>query len=745
MAPHVGITGSEIPDRWTQATGLSGLKRPAFADADDFFIGGPAALLDELLLFPEKVRGSAIERFAGWSQCETGMGTDKEAAANLCFEMVDLLEHRLPAHIERIFGFGEAAAVSCGEEYADLILVHGRQPFVTTMVALSSFLRIAAGPRMFAAKRGETMKKQYVRSGMIAAALCLGLSGCGSAAASASASATAASLYTAGSYTSVQPGRNGDVSVTVTFSDNAIDDISVESKETQTIGVAAMDQLKDQVLKTQTIPSDAISGATISSNAFLAAVKNTVKQAGGDPDAMTAQASAATTNYETEADIIIVGGGAAGMSAAIAAHDEGASVILLEKSSVLGGNTVAAANGINAADSDVQLADEQYKASGASVAGLEKLQMNNSEARENLVDAFAENSGDTINWLSSLGVDFTVDIQKDDRNSDQNYYMLKADKDGSTAITMINAVTAALKDAGITVYYQMDATDLIQDSDGTVTGVKATDASGNEVDFTGKAVLLATGGFGQNSQLVAEVAPKLAGAVTDEVAPTTGEGLLMAQAIGADAVDLDAIQTFPAVIPGYGMILPMNLPGGFNPDALYINENGKRFAAEAFEIPDAILAQPEGKVYAIFTEANLNDFLSNLVDLGYVVSADSAKELGEKLGIDGDALQETIDNFNEDIKDGVDDEEGRTENLNPIEGKLYGYRFGVGAHYCMGGLLINEKTQVLDTDGNAIPGLYAAGEVTGGFHGTFRVDGSGLGDSFTFGRLAGKTIAESIK
>lgn len=125
------------------------------ADADDFFIGGPAALLDELLLFPEKVRGSAIERFAGWSQCETGMGTDKEAAADFGFKMIDLLEHSLTAHIERIFGFGKAAAVCCGDKDADLILIHWCQPFVTTMVALSSFLRMKAGPRMFAAKRGE--------------------------------------------------------------------------------------------------------------------------------------------------------------------------------------------------------------------------------------------------------------------------------------------------------------------------------------------------------------------------------------------------------------------------------------------------------------------------------------------------------------------------------------------------------------------------------------------------------------
>ena len=210
-------------------------------------------------------------------------------------------------------------------------------------------------------------------------------------------------------------------------------------------------------------------------------------------------------------------------------------------------------------------------------------------------------------------------------------------------------------------------------------------------------------------------------------------------------MNLDSIQTFPAVIPGYGMILPFNLPGGFVPDALYVNNQAQRFTAEGFEIPDAILAQDKGEVFCIFDESGMNDGMKILLNNGIVVSGENASELAEKLGLDGAALQASIDAFNEDIADGTDDAFGRAENLNPIEGTLYGYRFGVGAHYFMGGLLIDEKTHVLNTEGKPISGLYAAGEVTGGFHGTFRVDGSGLGDSFTFGRIAGHTLAEETK
>ena len=319
--------------------------------------------------------------------------------------------------------------------------------------------------------------------------------------------------------------------------------------------------------------------------------------------------------------------------------------------------------------------------------------------------------------------------------------MLKADENGTTAITMISKVSAELKNKSITAYYNMDAYKLVMDA-GKVTGVIAKDADGNDVTFTGK-VLLATGGFGQNSELVGKYNEHLANAVTDEVAPTTGEGLLMALEAGADTANLDAIQTFPAVIPGYGMILPFALPGGFTPDVLYVNNKAERFTAEGFEIPDAILAQDKGEVYCIFDDSGMNDTMKTLLSNGIIFEGKDAAELAGKLGIDGTALQNTIDAFNEDIKDGTDDAFGRSENLNEISGTLYGYRFGVGAHYFMGGVLINEKTQVIDTEGNPIEGLYAAGEVTGGFHGTFRVDGSGLGDSFTFGRIAGREMAKA--
>lgn len=581
------------------------------------------------------------------------------------------------------------------------------------------------------------MKKR----GFIAAigSIALLLSGCGSG--------SSVAKYKAGEYTATAAGRNGDVTLHVTFTSDKIEKITTENQETKGIGADAIDTLIQKTIDDQAVPADMVSGATISSTAYITALKDAIAQAGGT--ASTASASAESNDYSTtDADVIVVGGGAAGMTASVTLADQGYSVILLEKSDKLGGNTPAAANGINAADSQVQLNDQQYKDAGASVEGLENLQSQNPEARKNLVDAFAENSGSVIDWMSNdLGVSVKVDIQEDSRNTVQNYYMLQADADGSTGITLTNAMETALAKRDVTVYKNTDATSLITDEDGKVTGVKADCDDDQEREFTGKAVLLATGGFGHNQELLAKINPKLANATTDEIAPTTGEGLLMAEAVGAKTVDLDAIQTFPVVITGYGMCTPNKLPGGMSLDgAIIVNDNAERFTAEQFEAGDAILQQPNGNAYMIFGENDLNDDMKQIMSAGYVQEADSLSELGEKLGIDGDTLAKTVSAYNDDIADGTDDAYGR-QNPTAVDtsGKFYGFKYGVGAHYFMGGILIDENTHVLNEDEQPIEGLYAAGEVTGGFHGTQRIDGSGIGDSFIFGRIAGNSIGEALK
>ena len=554
-----------------------------------------------------------------------------------------------------------------------------------------------------------------------------------------------------GTYTASSVGKNGDVTVTATFSETAIESIEVTEAETPTLGGVAIEDMTARALSEQTLTPDAVSGATESSMAFLKALADAASQAGASEIGEAQAPAAAEVDYSvTDADVIVVGAGGAGLTAAYTAAEKGVSVILIEKSGVVGGNSLCSQQGINAADSKVQ---EALGMEYATAENLKTAQMNYG-GREELVDAYVKASGETVDWFAdTLGIQFAgktgdkVDPSDPlasvltDHPGGGDVFMVKADADGYTSVTLVNALDKALKAAGVTVYVNTEATALLTDADGKVSGVKATAADGSEISFTGKAVLLATGGFGKNHEMLVEVRPDLANAITDEIAPTTGDGIRMAKELGAKTVDLAYLQTFPHVPYGDTWMPPMAMPGGFMTSAIFVNQDAQRYTSEGFEVSDDTLKQEAA--YAIFGESDLNDTLKLLEARGFVVSADTAEKLAAALGLDGTALAATVEKWNADCAAGKDSLFDNHK-LQPLEGKLYGYRFGVGAHYMMGGLLINGDTQVLDENEAPIPGLYAAGETTGGFHGEVRIDGSGTGDAFIFGHLAGEKIAEAV-
>lgn len=565
--------------------------------------------------------------------------------------------------------------------------------------------------------------------------------------------AEGATFANPGTYSATAQGRNGDVTVTATFSEGEITDIQVEHAETPSIGDVAIEELTNLVLENQSLAVDAVSGATLASEAFKAALEDCVKQAGGDVEALKEKAVAPTqVNYDvTEADIIVVGAGGAGLTAAKAASDKGASVIILEKSGVIGGNSLCSQMGINAADSKVQ---EGLGMEFATSELLKEAQMQWG-GRENLVDAYVENSGKAVDWFADeLGIEFSgrtgdrVDPNDplasvgEDHPSGGELFMVRADADGFTSNTIINTLSKSIDGENVVLYVNTEARELVTDENGAVTGVKAVAADGSELTFTGKAVLLATGGFGQNHEMVVKYRPDFANAITDEIAPTTGDGIVMAEAVGAKTVDMGEMQTFPHVPVGDTWLSPMGMPGGFMTTALFVNQDAQRYTTEGFDptIPDTLNQE---HAFVIFSEDDMNDDLKRLEGRGLVKNGETAEALAEQLGLDGAALAATIEQWNADCDAGKDSQFDR-QNLKKLEGRLYGYAFGVGAHYMMGGVLINEKTQVLDQDEQPIAGLYAAGEVTGGFHGTKRVDGSGTGDAFVFGYVAGNEIADAI-
>lgn len=536
--------------------------------------------------------------------------------------------------------------------------------------------------------------------------------------------------FTPGTYTATGIGRNANLTLEVSFDETSITDINIIHSETPTIGGLALELLRNEALEHQTGELDAVSGATLSSFGFRAALADAIRQAGGDPSAVE-KYSRPAQDFITEADVIVIGAGGAGLTAALTAYENGASVILLEKSGVIGGNIIAAQSGLNVADAAVQAGIE-----GTDKASFKAMQMNNDLVREELVDALVENSGAAADWIAAHGVDFTV--------SDREAHQITATKDGTTTITIVNALKAALDDTDIQLYTDTRATELIQDEAGRVVGVKATVRGGDEVSFhAAKGVVLATGGYGKDHERVLTYRPDYADTITDETAPTTGDGLDMATAVGGVLVDMGEINMHTHVLPNYGMLTSIYMPGGRQTTGIWVNKEGHRFLKEAFNNDGnvgIILSQTDGEAYMVFDEDGMNDTLRHLFELGIVRSAGSAEELGTKLGIDGEALAATITAYNEDIADGVDDAFGK-QGIEILDGDtLYGYRFKVGVHYFMGGVLIDPEAHVVNADGEAIPGLYAAGEVTGGVQGTTRVDGTGIGDSLIFGYVAGNSV-----
>lgn len=551
----------------------------------------------------------------------------------------------------------------------------------------------------------------------------------------------ASGAFTPGTYTAVGNGRNGEVVVVATFSEDAITDIQVESEETPTYGGAAVNQLASEVLESQAIDVDMVSGATVSSAAFKVALADCIAQAGGDASSMTGYVPE-PIDYVTEADVVIVGAGGAGLSSALAAAEAGASVILLEKQGVVGGNTIMTFNGINAVDSNYQLSESEY-ADNAPEGGFKELTMEMApDASEEMVDAYVANSAEFVNKMDDAGLDFELNISEDNRNASLNYWNVTTGGQGKTGETLVAELAREIEGFdSVHLYLNTEATGLITDAAGRVTGVKATIPDG-AMEFTGSAVILATGSFSANLDMVLEYRPDLEGLLMGVTAPTTGDGIVWAEELGAQTLNMDTMNLFPNIIKDYGMGIGVapGEQGAF--DGIYVNEKGERFMQEGGMMPDVEKTSANEANFCIFDDSGLNDRVETLVKAGYVSEADSLEELAGKLGIDPDGLVATVAAYNEDIADGTDDAFEREGGLNDLSGeKFYGWQFGRGSHYVLGGLATNAQAQVLKEDGSAIPGLYAAGEITGSFQGSFRLDGSGIGESMIFGMIAGREAA----
>lgn len=575
-------------------------------------------------------------------------------------------------------------------------------------------------------------------------------------------SSLGALAMTDGTYTGTADGRNGPVVVEVTISGDAIEKVAVVSHgETEGIGTLATDAIPGAIVEAQSLGVDAIGGATLTSDAIIAAVADCVAQAGGDVEALKSVAVAEKVPTEAakiDTQLVIIGGGGAGMAAAIRARELGLDVTLVEKMAFMGGaisissgNQVVSGSqmqkDLGVTDDSVESMVADFMANGANLNVPE------------LITLYAENVGATSDWLQSIGVSYDLEgglhkLAEYSHNRELAYI-------GSGAGAGEN-LRRLVNESGANVLLNTRATELISE-EGAVTGVIANDG---ETIYTihADAVLLATGGYGYNKDLLTG---DIKTALYYGPVSSTGDGLLMATAEGIDADTrlLEYGKQYPNGIEVSEGIAKSTINGNipaWTKSAILVNKEGKRVVNEKASnrtILETELEQTGKQLYLVMDQETF-DVWKNAV--GYDVSAyleangtttpvfahgNTIAEAAAAAGVDADALAQTVETYNGYVEAGEDAEFGRGADYLTV-------KIGDGPYYIveqkprfattMGGLVIDEALKVINKSGNAIPGLYAAGEVVGGVMGDDSPSGANNGWALTSGRLAAESIAAAL-
>ena len=543
------------------------------------------------------------------------------------------------------------------------------------------------------------------------------------------------------------PGRNGPVEVEVTATADRIYGIRVLSHvESDGIGTEAVRLLPGKIYENQSLMVDSVSGATISSDAIKAAIADALEKGGLDPAVFMVEVTAAPverTPVELSCDVVVVGAGGAGLTASVLATQQGQNVILLEKMPFVGGNSLRAEGGMNAADTKVEaelgLTDSTVENFIAdTMAGGH--QLNNID----LVTTMAENSAEAVDWLFSIDAPLTKVAAT---GGTSHKYLHKPDDGRPVGEYLVEKLKAQTEKLGIEVYVNTKATEILMEN-GQAVGVLAED---NEHSYTihAKSVVLTTGGFGANFDLMASYDPSLANAVTTNHSGAQGDGILMAQAVGADTVDMEQIQLHPTVIQSDGTLVSESVRSH---GAILVNAEGKRFTNDMDfrdKVSQAELKQPGAYAFIIFDQALVDEvaLTQKFIDRGFAITGKTYEELARNMGFESDAVANfvnTMETWETYVAAGEDKDFGRS-NVSMIDistAPYYAIKIAPGIHHTMGGIKINTRAEVIDTDGSVIPGLFAAGETTGGVHGGNRVGGNAVCDFIVFGRIAGQSASD---
>ena len=532
-------------------------------------------------------------------------------------------------------------------------------------------------------------------------------------------------------------GRNGDIQVSVTVKGGKIIAGKVVSEDETDFAKPAAQEIIDQAVVNGHIKSyDAVSGATITSNGTAEAIKNALAKASG-------KSEKAAEVKNGNCDIVIIGAGGAGLAAAIEGVQNGAKVIVLEKMGVAGGNTTSATGGLNAAETKIQKelgiedTKEQFYADTMK-GGYNK---NDPALVRKMVDKAAE----TVDWLMSFGVDLS-DVGKMAGSTNKRTH--RPQGGAAVGAHMVSVMeTEALK-IGVDLRKNSKVIDIIKE-DNKPAGV-VVETNGQRYTIAAKAVIIATGGFGANPDMVVKYKPELEGFGTTNHKGATGDAFAWIEKFGGALTQMDEIQTHPTVVPGNGLMITEAVRGN---GAIMVNREGNRFCSEMATrdvMSKAILNQTGKTAYLVFDMGVRKSLkaIEGYVKQGLLTEGETPEALAEKLGIPAESFASTIASYNQIQASGNDAEFGRKASEMPrplTEGPYYAVEVGPAIHHTMGGIKITPNAEVLDTNGNVIPGLYAAGEVTGGVHGGNRLGGNAVADICVYGKIAADSALEYIK
>lgn len=548
-------------------------------------------------------------------------------------------------------------------------------------------------------------------------------------------------------------GKHGDIKVEVTMKDNHIEDIKVLNHgENKVLAEPVYEELEQTIINQNSTEVDVVTGSTATSEGYLEAVNDAIKKSG-----MTLVASKKVSNKsekeptEQTFDVVVVGSGGAGFSAAIEAKEAGKSVVLIEKMPAVGGNTLISGAEMNVPNNWVQeklgiKGDSPEKMAEDTIKGGDEL------GDPHMIQVMTENALDAATWLKDdIKVEFLDDQLFQFGGHSYKRALIPKGHTGQEVITKFRAKADKLE---IPIKLNTKAKELIQENN-RITGVKAENKEGQMITYKAKnGVVLTTGGFGSNVEMRKKYNEKMDESYMSTVTEgSTGDGIIMAEAVGADLTNMENIQTYPICNPKTGVI---SLLADTRFDgAILVNQEGKRFVEELERrdvISNAILEQTGGYTYQLWND-DINKIsgtmkvheaeYEELLKQKMIVKADTLEEAAAFFDIDIQNLKETVKKVNQYAKDGKDEEfNHRGELVSLAKGPYYIEKAAPSVHHTMGGLVINDKTEVLNKDGQPIPGLYAAGELTGVIHGSNRLGGNAITDIIVFGRIAGQEVSK---